>query len=52
VVALDRVWVRPRAALTSVRAHRSDAARAASDHLPVVATIRPVGLEERLSQSG
>jgi endonuclease/exonuclease/phosphatase family metal-dependent hydrolase len=39
VIALDRIWVRPRAALTSVTAHRSATARAASDHLPIVATV-------------
>ena len=37
--ALDRIWVQPRAALGKVRAHRTNLARAASDHLPVVATI-------------
>jgi len=39
VFALDRIWVQPRAALGKVRAHRTNLARAASDHLPVVATI-------------
>lgn len=36
---LDRIWFRPRAWLRSVRTHRSTAARIASDHLPVTATI-------------
>jgi endonuclease/exonuclease/phosphatase family metal-dependent hydrolase len=35
--ALDRIWARPRGSLRTLRAHRSAAARAASDHLPVVA---------------
>ncbi|MGH8481471.1 MAG: endonuclease/exonuclease/phosphatase family protein [Nevskiaceae bacterium] len=38
-LALDRIWVRPRAALLSVSAHRSTAARLASDHLPVTAEL-------------
>ncbi len=38
-LALTRIWVRPRAALKSVRAHRSDLSRKASDHLPVRAEI-------------
>lgn len=39
VLALDRVWVRPRKALLSLRAHRSRLARRASDHLPVQAIV-------------
>jgi endonuclease/exonuclease/phosphatase family metal-dependent hydrolase len=39
VFALDRVWVRPRHALLALTAHRSPAARTASDHLPVKALI-------------
>jgi len=39
VLALDRIWTRPRTALRSVRAHRSPTARRASDHLPVTADI-------------
>ncbi|MGH7383572.1 MAG: endonuclease/exonuclease/phosphatase family protein [Candidatus Rokuibacteriota bacterium] len=39
ILALDRVWVRPRRALDRVFAHRSAAAREASDHLPLVAWI-------------
>jgi len=37
--ALDRVWVRPRHALLAFAAHRTVAAREASDHLPVKALI-------------
>lgn len=37
--ALDRVWVRPHAALLAFGTHRSSAARVASDHLPVKAII-------------
>lgn len=39
-LALDRIWVRPRNALLTVRAHRSAAARLASDHLPVTAELQ------------
>jgi len=38
-LALDRIWVRPRRALQSLEAHRSAAARAASDHLPIKAVV-------------
>ena len=38
VLRLDRIWVRPRQALSQVRAHRSGS-WAASDHLPVSAQI-------------
>jgi endonuclease/exonuclease/phosphatase family metal-dependent hydrolase len=38
-LALDRVWVRPSAALARVVSHGSALARRASDHLPVVATL-------------
>jgi endonuclease/exonuclease/phosphatase family metal-dependent hydrolase len=37
--ALDRIWMHPVERLVDVRAHRSPAARVASDHLPVVARI-------------
>ncbi len=37
--ALDRIWVHPRRALTRFCAHVSPEARAASDHLPVIAQI-------------
>jgi endonuclease/exonuclease/phosphatase family metal-dependent hydrolase len=40
VLALDKLWVRPAAALASLRVHRSAQARRASDHLPLVATLR------------
>jgi endonuclease/exonuclease/phosphatase family metal-dependent hydrolase len=39
LMALDRIWVRPRRHLLSVQAHRSPASRVASDHLPVTAEI-------------
>jgi len=37
VLALDRIWARPRGSLLAVANHASPAARVASDHLPVVA---------------
>jgi endonuclease/exonuclease/phosphatase family metal-dependent hydrolase len=46
LLALDRVWVRPRHALLALGAHRSPLAAQASDHLPVkaiVATHEPPG---------
>ena len=46
--ALDRIWIRPRHRLVRVHAHRSAAARLASDHLPLVAWIG----EESLVQAG
>ena len=39
VVGLDRVWVHPRGCLLQTRVDASPAARRASDHLPLVATI-------------
>jgi endonuclease/exonuclease/phosphatase family metal-dependent hydrolase len=39
LLALDRVWVRPRDALVAFGAHRSKLAALASDHLPVRAVI-------------
>lgn len=39
IFALDRVWVRPQEALLAFGTHRSAAARAASDHLPIKAII-------------
>ena len=39
LLALDRVWVRPRPALLALKAHRSSLAAAASDHLPVKAIV-------------
>lgn len=40
LLALDRIWIRPRHRLVSVRVHGSVTARVASDHRPLVATIR------------
>ncbi len=40
LAALDRVWVHPRQRLGRVAAHASPGARVASDHLPLVATLR------------
>jgi endonuclease/exonuclease/phosphatase family metal-dependent hydrolase len=39
LVALDRVWVRPRHALLALKAHRTPLAQLASDHLPVKAIV-------------
>ena len=39
IVALDRVWVRPRHALIALKAHRTPLAALASDHLPVKAIV-------------
>ena len=39
VLALDRIWVAPRAALRALWVHSEPAARVASDHLPVVGEI-------------
>ncbi len=39
VLSLDRIWVRPRRRMLSVRVHASALARVASDHLPLVATL-------------
>ena len=39
MVALDRVWVRPRHALLAIKAHSTPLARLASDHLPVKAIV-------------
>ena len=39
IVGLDRVWVHPRGRLRETRVESSPAARLASDHLPLVATI-------------
>ena len=37
--ALDRLWVKPTGAVQTLRAHRSEMARIASDHLPLVAEL-------------
>jgi endonuclease/exonuclease/phosphatase family metal-dependent hydrolase len=39
-LSLDRIWVRPREALSSVHVHKSILSRVASDHLPLKAVIR------------
>jgi endonuclease/exonuclease/phosphatase family metal-dependent hydrolase len=39
LLALDRIWVEPRALLLRTWVHATAAARAASDHLPLVARI-------------
>jgi endonuclease/exonuclease/phosphatase family metal-dependent hydrolase len=39
VFALDRIWVKPFKLVRRVQAHRSPAARMASDHLPLIADI-------------
>ena len=39
VVALDRIWVHPPAAMRRISAHATPNSRVASDHLPVVADI-------------
>lgn len=41
MLALDRIWVRPRSALRGFRVHRSALARHASDHYPVKAVVVP-----------
>ncbi len=38
-LALDRIWTHPRAMVRGLAVHRSALARAASDHLPLVATL-------------
>lgn len=40
LLALDRIYVAPRASIAALRADRSAAARIASDHLPAVCDIR------------
>jgi len=39
LVALDRIWVKPKTVLRSIRVHKSWHARIASDHLPIVAEL-------------
>jgi endonuclease/exonuclease/phosphatase family metal-dependent hydrolase len=39
ILALDRMWTHPRSILRGLKAHVSPLARAASDHLPLVAEI-------------
>jgi len=50
LLALDRMWVDPRARLASLSAHRSATAARASDHLPLVARIVPQ--PDRVDASG
>ena len=51
LVALDRVWVRPRHALLALKAHRSALAEQASDHLPVKAIVAIHQAENRAEQA-
>ncbi|HYD80253.1 MAG TPA: endonuclease/exonuclease/phosphatase family protein [Paucimonas sp.] len=39
LLALDRIWIRPRHRLVHVKAHATSLARIASDHLPLLAAI-------------
>ena len=39
VLALDRLWIKPRALLSRLDVHATPLARVASDHLPLVATL-------------
>jgi len=39
--ALDRIWIDPHEYLAETRTWRSQLGRTASDHLPIVATLRP-----------
>jgi endonuclease/exonuclease/phosphatase family metal-dependent hydrolase len=39
VFALDRIWVEPARLLERIEVHRGAPANAASDHLPLVATL-------------
>jgi endonuclease/exonuclease/phosphatase family metal-dependent hydrolase len=41
ILSLDRVWTHPGSMLKDLQVHRSALARLASDHLPLVATLRP-----------
>lgn len=49
LLALDRVWVRPRHALLALKAHRSALAARASDHLPVKAIVAPEAAQQAAS---
>ncbi|MFT3925331.1 MAG: endonuclease/exonuclease/phosphatase family protein [Myxococcales bacterium] len=42
LLALDRVWVHPKPMLAHVHCHTEGEARVASDHLPLVATLKPL----------
>lgn len=50
LVALDRVWVRPRHALLALKAHRTPLAETASDHLPVKAIIALHAVQRKETQ--
>ena len=50
LLALDRVWVRPRPALLALKAHRSRMAERASDHLPVKAIVATQNLRWESSE--
>ena len=39
ILALDRIWVRPREALRAIKSHKSPLAHISSDHLPLKARI-------------
>jgi endonuclease/exonuclease/phosphatase family metal-dependent hydrolase len=39
ILALDRIWIRPRHRLVHVEVHATPLARVASDHLPLIAHI-------------
>lgn len=41
LLALDRLWMRPRERLAGLRVHRTAAALRASDHLPLVGEVAP-----------
>lgn len=48
LLSLDRIWIRPSEALLEICAWRTKLARRASDHLPVMATVRwPVPMPPR-----
>jgi endonuclease/exonuclease/phosphatase family metal-dependent hydrolase len=38
-LALDRIWIRPKEAIKTIRVHSTRLSRRASDHLPVVAEV-------------
>lgn len=39
LMALDRIWVKPKQSINGIKAHKSGSAKMASDHLPVVADL-------------
>ena len=47
LLALDRLWANPGAALSAIESHRSEAARRASDHLPLSAVLTDHRWHER-----